>query len=445
VSLRPMASRVTRGMAVVAALSAIVLAGAAASTAWLLWEADQRQQLRDEAESLVAAVEREARDEKLTYADAAPEALRESTVPGVRVEVWTPAGLVASTGTGPEIGREGSAASDAAADWVVHRRPMPDGLVLVIAAPATYGRRALRVFTFSLLGAAPGCVAVAFVVGRAVARRATRPLIDLQARIGGVRGLEPLPPTKELDAPVEVSDLEDAFRSLWARLEGMVRREREFAANASHELRLPLARIRLLAERARGGADAAGRAALDAQVEEVDRLVRVVESLLVLARDTSAGIPRGEAVNLADVARRVTARVLDGAGGECRFPDEALVRGDEDLIEIAVQNLLENARKFAASPQPIRAILSDEGGLVRLEVTTPGARIAAAQSERLFDRFYRAPDVRPDRDGHGLGLALARHVARLHGGDVQCVSAESEDARFALQLPAWTADRPPAG
>ena len=141
----------------------------------------------------------------------------------------------------------------------------------------------------------------------------------------------------------------------------------------------------------------------------------------------------------------MTARVLDGAGGECRFPDEALVRGDEDLIEIAVQNLLENARKFAASPQPIRAILSDEGGLVRLEVTTPGARIAAAQSEQLFDRVDRAPDVRPDRDGHGLGLALARHVARLHGGDVQCVSTESEDARFALQLPAWTADRPPAG
>jgi hypothetical protein len=144
-----MASRVTRGMAVVAALSALVLAGAAAGTAWLLWEADQRQHLRDEAESLVAAVEREARDEKMTYAEAAPEALRESTVPGVRVEVWTPAGLVASTGSGPEIGREGSAASDAAADWVVHRRRMPDGLVLVIAAPATYGRRALRVFTFS--------------------------------------------------------------------------------------------------------------------------------------------------------------------------------------------------------------------------------------------------------------------------------------------------------
>jgi signal transduction histidine kinase len=136
----------------------------------------------------------------------------------------------------------------------------------------------------------------------------------------------------------------------------------------------------------------------------------------------------------------VTERVLDGSAGDCAFPDEALVRGDEDLIEVAVQNLLENARKFAAGDEPIRAAMTDGSGRVRLEVTTPGARIAAAQCERLFDRFYRAPEVRVRSEGHGLGLALARHVARLHGGDVQCVSAETEDVRFALELPAWQSD-----
>src|SRR5262249_19619934 len=246
------------------------------------------------------------------------------------------------------------------------------------------------------------------------------------------------------DVPPEVAEVEDAFRTVWARIEDMLHREREFAANTSHELRLPLARIRLLAERARTGASAAGREALDAQVEEVDRLVRVVEALLVLARDTSAGIPRGEAVNLADVARRVTRRVLDGARSECAFPDEAVVRGDEDLIEIAVQNLLENARKFAATDAPVRAQLTDADGRVRLEVATPGARVAAADCEQLFDRFYRAPGARARSQGHGLGLALARHVARLHGGDVRCVSAEAEDARFALDLPAWHGESPPA-
>jgi signal transduction histidine kinase len=445
VSGRSIASRVTRGMAAVAALSALVLACAAGVTAFLLWQAEQRQELGDAAEAIAAAIKREAREETLTLENAAPEALRESTVPGTRVEVWSGARLAADAGIGPVIGRHESADGEGADDWVVHRRRMPDDVVLVVAAPAEHGRRALRVFAFSFLCASPVCLAVAAWVGRAVARRATRPLIDFQGRIRGLRGLEPLPPPAEGDVPAEVADLEEAFRALWVRLEETVRREREFAANASHELRMPLARIRLLAERARSGAGPATGDALDAQVEEVDRLVRVVGSLLVLARDASAGIPRGEAVNLADVARRVTGRVLDGGGGDCVFPDEVVVRGDEDLIEIAVQNLLENARKFGAGDEPVRTLLTDEGGRVRLEVTTPGAHIAAAQCERLFDRFYRAPEAQARSEGHGLGLALARHVARLHGGDVRCVSVEAEDARFALELPAWSGDVPPAG
>jgi signal transduction histidine kinase len=442
---RPIASRVTRGMVMVAAISSLVLAAAAAVTALILWQSEQQHELLEEATALSRAIHREAREERLTLENAAPEALRESVVAGTRVEVWSGSRLVSSAGNGPEVGSEAKAASDARGDWVVHRRHLPDGLILVVAAPATYGRRALRVFGFSFLLATPICLAVALGVGRAVARRATSPLLDFRSRIRGVRGLEPLPAAASDDAPTEVAEVEEAFRALWSRLEGTVRREREFAANASHELRLPLARIRLLAERAGVGATADGRAAVEAQIQEVDRLVRVVESLLVLARDAAAGVPRGEAVNLADVARRVTGRVLADAAVDCAFPDEAVVRGDEDLIEIAVQNLLENARKFATGPDPVRAVLSDAAGRVRLEVTTPGARIEAAQCERLFDRFYRAPEVRAQSDGHGLGLSLARHVARLHGGDVQCVSGESEDARFALDLPAWSAETSTGG
>ena len=319
----PIASRVTRGMAAVAALSALVLAGAAAITARILWKADQRQELRNGAEALATAIKREASEEGLSLENAGPEALRESAVPGARVEIWSGPRLVAANGSGPVIGREKSASAGIEDEWVIHRRKLPEGLVLVMAAPAEYERRALRVFAFSFVFASPICLAVAWGVGRAVAHRSTRPLIDFQERIRGLRGLEPLPPPEDADMPAEVADLEEAFRALWSRLEGTVLREREFAANASHELRLPLARIRLLAEQARTDASGAGRQALDAQVEEVDRLVRVVESLLVLARDASAGIPRGEAVNLADVARRVTARVLDGAAGDCAFPDEA--------------------------------------------------------------------------------------------------------------------------
>ena len=74
---------------------------------------------------------------------------------------------------------------------------------------------------------------------------------------------------------------------------------------------------------------------------------------------------------------------------------------------------------------------------MRVTVTSPGARIAGDLGERLFERFYRGPEARASHAGHGLGLPLARHVARLHGGDVRPLSAPDEDARFELTLPAW--------
>jgi two-component system sensor histidine kinase SenX3 len=74
---------------------------------------------------------------------------------------------------------------------------------------------------------------------------------------------------------------------------------------------------------------------------------------------------------------------------------------------------------------------------VELRVTTPGARISDAEGSQVFDRFHRAPEARAAQPGHGLGLSLARHIARMHGGDVLLASREGEDASFRLELPAW--------
>src|SRR6185436_10849540 len=134
------------------------------------------------------------------------------------------------------------------------------------------------------------------------------------------------------------------------------------------------------------------RAALADQASEVDRLTTLLDSLLVLARDPSSALPAGETVNLADVCQRVAERSLLGSRAtDCCFPDEAFVRGDEALIEIAIENLFDNARKFAVGPSPIRAELNPADHSFRLTVTTPGARIAAGDQDRLFDRFYRDP------------------------------------------------------
>jgi two-component system OmpR family sensor kinase len=207
-------------------------------------------------------------------------------------------------------------------------------------------------------------------------------------------------------------------------------------ANASHELRTPLTRLRLHLERACGAAGAGSVRELDLAVAEVDRLVRLVDSLLVLARDVSTGLPR-EVVNVADVARQAVGRAFAAPeAAVLTAPDEALVSGDEDLLAIAVFNLVDNARKFSAGG-PVAVAVAPAAGTVTLSVTSPGARVEADDRERVFERFYRAPEARPGPNGHGLGLPLARHIARLHGGDARCASAPDEDARFVLEIPAW--------
>jgi signal transduction histidine kinase len=214
-------------------------------------------------------------------------------------------------------------------------------------------------------------------------------------------------------------------------------REVDFAANASHELRTPLTRIRLHAERARQDAGPVAGRELAEITAEVDRMVRLIESLLVMARDVSAGLPRTEIVNLADTVRAVAARLPGPRGADLgTLPDEALTRGDEELLSIAVENLFDNAGKFGSRERPVRLVLEEGGGRIRLAVTTPGARIGGAERDRLFDRFYRGPEARVAHPGHGLGLPLARHIARLHGGDVACVSRPDQDACFELVVPA---------
>ena len=306
-----------------------------------------------------------------------------------------------------------------------------------MAAPRERLAEVLRIFGWSLLLSAPVCVVLAVLTGRVVGRRAARPLVEFRDRIAAARPFDPLPQGPPSDV-LEVGELEASFRGLWERLRQAMAREVEFAANAAHELRTPLTRIRLHAERAGAASGSASPGELRDLIEEIDRVVRLVDSLLVLARDAASGIPAGETVNVSDVAAAAARRVFAGTVPPLlEAPDETLVRGDEALLGIAVENLLDNARKFTPPDRPPRVSVEGDGAGVRLTVTSPGTRIPREETERLFERFYRGPEARTAFSGHGLGLPLARHIARLHGGDVRCVSGPDEEACFELSLPAW--------
>lgn len=434
------ARRVLQGTVFASGLSALVLAAAAALVALVVWRNQERQELEETRTAFASALAAEVAEHDGSLARGAREAVVESAIVGYRVEVWRDGALVAANLQGPSVGV--AAAPGIAIDdqgWLKSTSWLADRAQLVVAVRSRRAE-ALRVFGVSLALAAPVCLGFAWLIGSFVGRRATRPLLRFSDRLARAEPFRPLGELDLADAPADVAELEESFGTLWERLHQALAREREFAANASHELRLPLTRIRLRAERAMAAASPEAKEELLEQAGEIDRMVRLVDSLLVLSRDPSAGIPGAEAVNVADVTRAAAARLLGerwlAAGDD--LPDEALVRGDEDLLSIAVENLLDNAAKFTPGGEAVRVALAERDHRVELVVTSPGARIEGGQAERLFERFYRSPQARVSQRGHGLGLPLARHIARLHGGEVRCVSRPHEDAAFELCLPGWS-------
>jgi signal transduction histidine kinase len=201
-------------------------------------------------------------------------------------------------------------------------------------------------------------------------------------------------------------------------------RERRFVADAAHELRSPLTRMRTelevdLTHPARADPLATHRSVL----EEVVGLQRTVDDLLQLARGAS---PAREPVDLVEVARR-HAEHVGGAG-------TALIVGDRAALDRAVSNLVDNARRYAASR--VEVAVTVEGATAVLTVDDDGPGIPDHERGRVFDRFARLDDSRSaSTGGAGLGLAIVREVAAAHGGTVEATASPLGGARVVVRLP----------
>ena len=110
--------------------------------------------------------------------------------------------------------------------------------------------------------------------------------------------------------------------------------------------------------------------------------------------------------------------------------------GDAELLAAAVRNLIENAIKFTDDRKPVRVLVTADSDWVRLTVEDGGPGVPAAEAERVFDPFYRGAEARATRSGLGLGLSLARRIARAHGGDLRLDRSELGGALLELRLPA---------
>ena len=261
-------------------------------------------------------------------------------------------------------------------------------------------------------------------------RHALRPLRELGANVGARRpqALAPLP---EGEAPPEVLPLVQALNGLFARMTEVLANERRFTADAAHELRTPIAAIRIQAQVARGATDdAERRTALDATVAGCDRATRLVEQLLQLARiesDSADALPHWPSAAAADLAGLATEQARDlqtqaAARGQriaLQRPEAPVpVAMNASLLAVLLRNLLDNALRYSPDGAQVTLTVTGvgaQGGAV-LTVEDSGPGLSDADVQRLGDRFFRV--LGTGQSGSGLGWSIVRRLARLHGLDI---------------------------
>ncbi len=296
-------------------------------------------------------------------------------------------------------------------------------------APHELGRR-LHVH-HPALGLTVLLVAIAALVALGaypVVRRLTARLERLQRSVDAW-GEGKLSTRVAVEGQDEVAALAASFNRSAARIEELVRAQKSLLANASHELRSPLARIRMAVELMQDQAAPAVRDELSRNVAELDQLID--EVLLASRLDAVGGAALADdEVDLTALLAEECARAgaaLDAIPAQCR--------GDARLLRRMARNLLENARRHGAgSPVTVRLAVRGDGTL-ELDVCDGGPGIGAAQRERIFEPFYRAPGASEAAGGVGLGLSLVRQIVELHGGSVRCEDNQGKGCRFRVTLP----------
>lgn len=327
----------------------------------------------------------------------------------------------------------------------------------LLSVPVTSGGRKVGTFRVALSARNAGLVArsVAGTLASAglIALALGLPLSYLATR----RALSPLAQMAEdaaritkttdrhaiaYDGPTdELGTLATALNDMLTRLDESASAQRAFIADASHELRTPVAVVRGNVDLLRSGAlgDEDAEDALRMIGAEAERMARLLDELLALARLEATGTRRFQPLSvpvlLDEAAMR--GRRMGGCDFTVSCERDAWVSGDPDLLDQALGNLVRNAAIY--TPHDGCAVLSCEsdGARALISVTDDGPGIPEAELPRLFDRFYRQTEIGRDdaSGGAGLGLAIVKRVVELHGGTVAAANVKPHGARFTIALP----------
>ncbi len=317
--------------------------------------------------------------------------------------------------------------------------------LVVVGTGTDVSDAAVERATSALLAGGPPAVLLAGVGAWLLAGATLRPVERMRRQAAAISDQDlsrrlAVPPTRD-----EIAALGTTMNALLQRLQDALERERGFVADAGHELRTPLAILRTELElAARPGrsrqalVDAVSRAG-----QETDRLIRLAEDLLLLARsDNHQPFVRPAPLRLPELldaaARGASTHSSErGVAVSLHTPDELMIDADADRLRQAVDNLLDNATRYAPDGTTVDlAVSTSPTGTVTVEVADRGAGFPEDFLPRAFERFHRAEAARTrDSGGTGLGLSIVRAIAQAHGGDARAANRPGGGAVVSIDLP----------
>ncbi len=329
---------------------------------------------------------------------------------------------------------------DRGEDSRLFAQPAADHRIVVVGVSLAQQQDAFITFNWELLAGIPTMLLLASAIAYVMFGRLLRPIEEMRRRAATISPDDvgdrlPLPTSAD-----EVQRLAITLNEMLDRLHAGIERERVFVSDASHELRGPLAVLKGELEVAlrAGGAIEDWRGAVGSAIEETDRVIKLANDLLVLARGQAGRLhPSLERIDAADALADAAARMAPAAAALGRevvvdCPREATLAADRAKLDQALHNLIDNALVHGGGTVTLSA--AERGGLVELHVADRGAGFPAAFLPHAFERFRRADRAR-GRGGAGLGLSIVEAIARAHGGAASAANREGGGADVWITLP----------
>lgn len=312
------------------------------------------------------------------------------------------------------------------------------GMLILVAREEGARTRLLRQLTLPTLGIVALLTLLIALASWRLIGRALEPLEHLREQLlaRDPKTLEALPLDRQAD---ELVPLVSTLNGLLARVRGLLDHQRQFVADAAHELRTPIAAVRLYGQVAERTRDEGERSGALAQLQQSGlRATRVVEQLLALARLEPEAQADGGGVALDALAREVVAEHSPFA--DTRNIDLGLAgaealrsRGNGDELRMLLGNLVDNAVRYTPDGGRIDVRVSAERGVAHLDVIDNGPGIPVEEREKVFERFHRLAGA--DQPGSGLGLAIVKRIAERHGGYVILDDAPGGGLWVSVRLP----------